>query len=101
MTPVETLALIDRISPRDPDELAQLMTEDHVSTDSPASAVHGPVAMRPDYALCPDYRVSHEEISANRHVVSSLGRPAEESVGAVGPRPLLGVLSLLGAKPGK
>ena len=47
MNPVETvLAFIDRINQRDPDKLAQLMTEDHVFIDSLGQAVRGREQMR-------------------------------------------------------
>jgi ketosteroid isomerase-like protein len=47
MTPVETALLFrDRINQRDPDKLADLMTEDHVFIDSLARTVRGREAMR-------------------------------------------------------
>ncbi len=78
MTPVETVLLfLDRINQRDPDKLAELMTEDHVFIDSFGRAVRGRETMRQGwrsyYAMCPDYRVSHEEIFANGNVVAMFG----------------------------
>jgi len=47
MTPVETgLLFLDRINQRDPDKLADLMTEDHVFIDSLARTVRDREAMR-------------------------------------------------------
>jgi uncharacterized protein (TIGR02246 family) len=47
MTPTETvLAFMDRINQRDPDKVAELMTEDHVFTDSLGQTVRGREAMR-------------------------------------------------------
>jgi len=78
MTPVETaLLFLDRINQHDPDKLAGLMTEDHVFIDSLGRAVRGREAMRQGwrsyYAMCPDYRVSHEEIFANGNIVAVFG----------------------------
>ena len=79
MTPGETVVLfVDRINQRDPDKLAELMTEDHVFIDSLGRAVRGREAMRqgwrPYCAMCPDYRIAHEEVVAKGDVVVAFGR---------------------------
>lgn len=78
MTPIETvLSFLDRINQRDPDKLAELMTDDHVFIDSLGQAVRGREAMgngwRSYYKMCPDYWVSHEEIFANGNAVAVFG----------------------------
>jgi uncharacterized protein (TIGR02246 family) len=78
MTPVETvLRFIDRINQRDADGLAELMTEDHVFTDSLGQTVRGREKMRAAwrgyFALCPDYRVAHQEILPDRNLVAVFG----------------------------
>jgi len=67
MTPIETvLDFLERINKRDPDKLAELMTEDHAFIDSLGNTVRGREKMRTGwrgyYSFCPDYWVSHEEI---------------------------------------
>ncbi len=67
MTPIETvLRFLDRINQRNVDKLAELMTEDHVFTDSLGESIRGREKIRGGwqgyYAFCPDYWVSHEEI---------------------------------------
>src|SRR5271163_2154139 len=78
MTPVETvLQFLERINQRDPDKLAELMTEDHVFIDSLGHSVNGREKMRAGwrayYAFCPDYWVSHEEIFQNGNSVAVFG----------------------------
>ncbi len=78
MSPTETvLQFMDRINQRDVDKLAELMTEDHVFTDSLGNSVRGREKMRAGwrgyYALCPDYWVSHEEIFENGNLVAVFG----------------------------
>ena len=71
------LLFLDRINQGDPDKLAELMTEDHVFIDSLGRTMRGRETMRQGwrsyYAMCPDYRVSHEEIFANGNVVAAFG----------------------------
>ena len=67
MKPVETvLEFLARINGRDPDKLAELMTEDHVFIDSLGQVVRGRETMRGGwrgyYGFCPDYWITHEEI---------------------------------------
>ena len=67
MKPVETvLEFLARINRRDPDKLAELMTEDHVFIDSLGQIVHGRETMRGGwrgyYSFCPDYWITHDEI---------------------------------------
>jgi uncharacterized protein (TIGR02246 family) len=78
MNPVETLlAFFDAINRHDPDKLAQLMTEDHVFIDALGNSVHGREKMRAGwrayFAMCPDYRVSHEDIFHNGNTVAVFG----------------------------
>jgi ketosteroid isomerase-like protein len=78
MTPVETvLAFMERINQRNPDKLAELMTEDHVFADGLGRKVKGRDQMRAGwqgyYAMCPDYWISHEAILANGNQVAVFG----------------------------
>ena len=78
MTPVEALlAFLHAINLHDADRLAGLMTEDHVFIDSLGKSVQGRETMRAGwrgyFALCPDYRVSHEDIFHNDGVVAAFG----------------------------
>lgn len=66
---------MERINGRNPEKLAELMSEDHVFIDSLGHSVGGREKMRQAwrsyYEFCPDYWVSHEEIfqSGNRVAV--------------------------------
>src|SRR5271169_226757 len=66
-----------RINQRNPDRLAELMTEDHVFIDSLGNTVHGRETMRSGwrsyYAFCPDYWVSHEEVFSGGSRVAVFG----------------------------
>ncbi len=78
MSPVEiVLRFLDRINEHDADRLAELMTDDHVFTDSLGTAVHGREKMRAGwrgyYGMCPDYWISHEEIFQNGMQVAVFG----------------------------
>lgn len=78
MNPVDTvLQFLERINRRDPDRLAELMTEDHLFIDSLGQAVRGRDKMRAGwrayYAFCPDYWVSHEAIMQNGNQVAVFG----------------------------
>jgi len=78
MNPVETvLKFMECINQRDPDKLAQLMTEDHEFIDSLGACTRGRERMRAAwrgyFAFCPDYSVTHEEILSNRNVVAIFG----------------------------
>jgi len=78
MTPLETaLLFLDRINQHDPIKLAEVMSEDHVFIDSLGRTMRGRDAMRQGwrsyYAMCPDYRVSHEEIFTKGNVVGVFG----------------------------
>ena len=78
MTPVETvLEFLNRINQHDAGKLAGLMTEDHVFVDSLGRTVRGREKMRAGwiayYALCPDYRISHEEILSDGDRVAVFG----------------------------
>ncbi len=78
MNPVETvLAFLNAINQDDPDKLAKLMTEDHVFIDALGNSVRGREKMRAGwrgyFAMCPDYRVSHEDIFHNGNTVAVFG----------------------------
>jgi ketosteroid isomerase-like protein len=78
MTPIEmVLEFMDRINQRNPDKLAELMTEDHVFIDSLGQTMRGRATMRKGwqgyYAFCPDYWVSHEDIFVNGNIVAVFG----------------------------
>jgi len=77
-SPVETvLQFLDRINARDADKLAELMTEDHVFTDSLGQQVRGREKMRSGwlgyYRMCPDYWVSHEDVFQDGNRVAVFG----------------------------
>jgi ketosteroid isomerase-like protein len=71
------LNFLERINQHNADQLALLMTEDHVFIDSLAHTVRGRENMRLGwqgyYALCPDYWVSHEEIFSEGDRVAVIG----------------------------
>lgn len=76
--PVETVrAFFEAINAHDPDKLAELMTEDHVFTDSLGAALGGRenlrVRWRSYFAFCPDYRVSHAAIFYAGETVAAFG----------------------------
>jgi ketosteroid isomerase-like protein len=78
MTPIEiVLAFMDRINERDPDKLAELMTEDHTLVDSLGHSMRGRATMRKNwqayYSFCPDYWVTHEDIFENGNMVAVFG----------------------------
>jgi ketosteroid isomerase-like protein len=78
MNPFETvLAFFDAINERDPDKLAALMTQDHVFIDSLGNSVLGREKMRVGwrayFAMCLDYRASHEDIFHNGNIVAAFG----------------------------
>lgn len=78
MSQAETvLDFMDRINQRDADRLAEAMTEDHLFVDSLGQSVRGREKMRAAwrgyFALCPDYRVAHEEILQNANAVAVFG----------------------------
>ncbi len=78
MTPVETvLAFFDAINQHDPDRLAEMMTDDHVFIDSLGNFVRGREKMlagwRAYFTMCPDYRVSHENIIHSGNTVAVFG----------------------------
>jgi ketosteroid isomerase-like protein len=75
---IETvLDFLDLINKRDPDKLAERMTEDHLFIDSLGNTVRGRervrVAWRGYYSFCPDYWVSHEEVLARGNIVAVFG----------------------------
>jgi uncharacterized protein (TIGR02246 family) len=78
MTPLDTVLLfLDCINQRDPDKVAELMTDDHVFIDSLGQSVRGREKMRAGwqgyFAFCPDYWVSHQEIIQNGNLVAVFG----------------------------
>jgi len=78
MNPTETvLEFLDRINQRDPDRLAEMMTDDHTFVDSLGNQVRGRDKMRGGwrgyYTMCPDYWVSHEEIFQKGETIAVFG----------------------------
>jgi uncharacterized protein (TIGR02246 family) len=78
MTPVDAvLRFLEAINRHDADQLAALMTEDHVFIDSLGHSVKGRENMRQGWrgyiAFCPDYCVTHEEIFPNGNLVAVFG----------------------------
>jgi ketosteroid isomerase-like protein len=78
MSPIETiLHFLDCINKRDPDKLAELMTEDHLFIDSLGNSVRGRQRMHAAwqgyFSFCPDYWVSHEKILENANIVAVFG----------------------------
>ncbi len=78
MTPLDTVLLfLDCINQRNPDKVAELMTDDHVFIDSLGRSVRGREKMRAGwqgyFAFCPDYWVSHQEIIQNGNLVAVFG----------------------------
>ena len=78
MNPVETvLAFFEAINRHDIDQIAGLMTEDHVFIDSLGGSQRGCEKMRSGwrsyFAMCPDYRVSHEDIFHTSNTVAAFG----------------------------
>lgn len=70
MTPVETvLEFLERINQRDPNKLAELMSEDHSFIDSLGGVNRGREKMRAGwrmyYGMCLDYWATHEDIFPN------------------------------------
>jgi ketosteroid isomerase-like protein len=79
MTPVETvLAFLDAINSDDADKVTEWITEDHVFIDALGNSLQGREKMRAGfrayYAMCPDYRISHEDIFHNGDTVALFGR---------------------------
>jgi ketosteroid isomerase-like protein len=78
MNPIETvLEFLNRINQHDVDQLAELMTADHVFIDSLGNRVTGREKMRGGwrayFTMCPDYWISHEEIFGNGPTVAIFG----------------------------
>jgi ketosteroid isomerase-like protein len=78
MTPIETvLSFLEAINRHSVDKLADLMTDDHVFTDSLGNSVSGRESMRLGwrgyYAFCPDYWVSHDAIFSDGNRVAVFG----------------------------
>jgi ketosteroid isomerase-like protein len=78
MNPIEAvLAFFDAINQHDVEKLVGLMTEDHVFVDSLGSPLRSRETMRAGwrgyFALCPDYRVSHEQIFRDGSTVAAFG----------------------------
>ncbi len=71
------LAFFDAINQHDIDKLAGLMTGDHVFIDALGTSNRGRETMRTGwrgyFAMCPDYRVSHEDIFHSDHIVAAFG----------------------------
>jgi ketosteroid isomerase-like protein len=71
------LAFLKAINRHDADELAESMTEDHIFIDSLGRTQRGRETMRAAwlgyFVLCPDYRVSHEDIFHDGNKVVAFG----------------------------
>ena len=71
------LKFLECINRHDADNLAELMTEDHVFIDSLGQSVSGRENMRLGwrgyFAFCPDYWVSHEQIFPSGGLVAVFG----------------------------
>jgi ketosteroid isomerase-like protein len=78
VTPIQTvLRFLEIINQHEPDELAKLMTADHVFIDSLGQQVVGRENMTRGwhgyFSLCPDYWVSHDEILVSENRVAVFG----------------------------
>jgi ketosteroid isomerase-like protein len=78
MTPFETvLAFIDAINQHDVDQLIGLTTEDHAFIDALGNSLRGREKIRAGwrayFAMCPDYRVLHQDIFHNGNTVAVMG----------------------------
>jgi len=71
------LAFVDAINRRSPEEIASLMTEDHVFIDSLGTRVTGRQQMRKGwqgyFSMVPDYSITVDETFAEGPVVVMLG----------------------------
>jgi ketosteroid isomerase-like protein len=71
------LTFLEKINQHDVDGLVSLMSEAHLFVDSMGSRVQGREKMRRGwqayFKMCPDYRVSHEEIFAHGNIVATFG----------------------------
>jgi ketosteroid isomerase-like protein len=71
------LQFLERINRHAADELAELMTDDHLFVDSLGNSVSGRENMRLGwrryFAFCPDYRVSQEKIFLSGATVAAFG----------------------------
>ena len=74
------LNFLERINRHDADQVAELMTEDHVFIDALGNSVLGRektrAAWRGYFGMCPDYLVSHEDILHNGNTVAIFGSAA-------------------------
>jgi ketosteroid isomerase-like protein len=78
MTPLETVrAFFDHVNQHDENQIAQLMSEDHLFIDSLGRSMLGREAMRAGwrayFAMCPDYRVSQEDTFDDGNIVAAFG----------------------------
>jgi ketosteroid isomerase-like protein len=78
MGPIDTvLQFMECINRRNADEVARMLTEDHVFIDSLGRSVQGREKMRAGWQgyfnFCPDYSISHEEIFAHGDIVAVFG----------------------------
>ncbi len=78
MNPIEAaLVFFDAINRHDIEKLIGMMTEDHVFIDSLGSSTRGretmPAGWRGYFAMCPDYRISHEQIFRDGSTVAAFG----------------------------
>jgi uncharacterized protein (TIGR02246 family) len=78
MTTVETVvAFLHAINHHDADQLAELMTEDHIFIDSLGKSTEGREKMRAGwrayFGMCPDYWISHQDIFHTGDLVAAFG----------------------------
>jgi len=78
MTPVEvTRAFIEKINAHTPDDLYELMTEDHTFVDGGGDVTQGRQAMRDAWqgyiSMMPDYLITAEHIIAVENIVGIFG----------------------------
>jgi ketosteroid isomerase-like protein len=78
MNAIETVErFLERINARHVDRLLEMMTDDHVFTDSLGHTISGQQKVRAArhgyYGLCPDYWVSHSDIFQNGSCVAVFG----------------------------
>lgn len=80
------LAFAHAINRQDPEQIATLMTEDHVFIDSLGTRVSGREAMKKGWAgyfrMVPDYTITIEETFANGPIVALLGTAQGTYAGA-------------------
>lgn len=71
------LSFLEKVNQHDVDGLLALMSDNHVLTDALGNRLQGRDNLRAGwqayFRMCPDYRVSHEEIFSHGDVVATFG----------------------------